>query len=123
MALMLPVLVIIVLGIVGFSQVYGEYQTLTSATAAAARFEEICNGATVGDASTIGQNAAPNIDPPPTFTFLEQNTTDSEPYDAGCGIASGTAITVTGSATSVLVNLYGLSISVPLSSAVTVVEQ
>ncbi len=123
LALVLPIFVGLLLAVIGVGSFYGQRQTLIAATAAAARFESVCNAATTGDATTIGQSAMPNITPAPTFTYVLQGTSTAQPHAAGCAIASGTAITVTALAPNVTVKLYAFSISLPLTSSLTVVEQ
>ena len=56
-------------------------------------------------------------------TYVLQGTSTAQPHAAGCAIASGTAITVTALAPNVTVKLYAFSISLPLTSSLTVVEQ
>jgi Flp pilus assembly protein TadG len=122
-ALVLPVFMLLILAIIGIGNFYGKRQELVNAAAAAARFESICNGASSGDATTIGQASTPSITPAPTYTYFLQGTTTAEPHAAGCGIASGTAITVTATAASTVLSLIGFTLTLPLSTSLTVVEQ
>jgi Flp pilus assembly protein TadG len=122
-ALVLPVFMLLILGIIAVGNFYGKRQTLVNAAGAAARFESICNGATTGDATAVGQASTPNITPAPTFTYYLQGTSTAEPHAAGCTIPSGTAITVTASAPSVIVSFVGLTLTLPLTTTLTVVEQ
>jgi Flp pilus assembly protein TadG len=132
-ALVLPLILILALGIIRVGNFYSQYQTLTSATAEAARTEAICRTGNE-DASTVGQSAASRLSNV-TFTFFDVTTgttASTKPGSPGPGctdsattnhIASGDHIKVTGSAPNASINLGLFSITLPLSSSVTVIEE
>jgi Flp pilus assembly protein TadG len=121
-ALVLPVLMLVVLGIVGFGTALGRYQTLEDATTAAARFEATCRTQAAGDAATVGQTQASGIPGGANFTFNLYGTSTGVQHNFACNLTSGTKVTVTGTAQAFTVNLGFSSITVPLSSSVTVTE-
>ena len=119
-ALVLPVLLLVVLGIIRIGNVYGKYQTLTSATAQAARTEAICNTGTQ-DANTVGMTAATTV-PGASFTFTN-SAGAAVSHAPSCNIISGTSIKVSGSASADIVKFYGFTLAFPLGSSVTVIEE
>lgn len=121
-AIVLPFLMVIVLGIIRVGTFYSQYQTLTQATAQAARTEAICKTG-VQDANSVGVAAAGALNPVPTFTFVNTATSLSVSHAPSCAITSGTQIKVTGSSPNASINLYLFTITLPLSSSVTVIEE
>ena len=120
LALVLPILCVLVMGIVGFGIFFSKYQTLTAATSAAARFEATCRTQLPGrDASTVGETAAASLSNA-TFKFTYVSNGTPAPYGSLCNIPSGTKIKVVGQADPYLVNLGFYSYSFPLSSTVTI---
>jgi Flp pilus assembly protein TadG len=121
-AVVIPFLVLLILGIVGFSDAYSRYETLVDATTAAARFEATCRTQALGDANSVGTSQANSIPGGATFNFNYYGTANSAPHAAACQITSGEKVTVTGTANTISLNLGLFSLSVPLSSSVTVTE-
>jgi Flp pilus assembly protein TadG len=129
-AIVIPVLVLLVTGIVVFSNLYRQHQTLVGATEAAARFEAICNGlqSSGATADSVGTAAATALSPAPTFTFDDLTTGSSNPPNTSpgtgykCGVNDGDQIKVTGSSTQTI-NLYIWSFTETLTHSVTITEQ
>jgi Flp pilus assembly protein TadG len=123
-ALVVPVLVLLVMGIVVFSNLYRDHNQLVGAVAAASRFEAICNGVTTAgaNATAVGTAAAGNLSPAPSFSFNDLTTGNPAASTSSCGIPEGHQIQVTGTSNQ-SVNLYVWNFSVPLSNSVTVTEQ
>ena len=69
LAIVLPILIMLVFGIIQFGRGYNAKIELTGAVREAAR--AIATGGSTGDAAAIVANAAPNLNPAPTVTVLE----------------------------------------------------
>jgi Flp pilus assembly protein TadG len=126
-ALVLPVLVLVVLGVIRIGNLYSQYQTIVSATSQGARTEAICRTGSQ-DALTVATAAAKTV-PSVSFSFTDASSGAAVSHAAGCATAPGATVTsgqqikVTGSATAQIVSLGVMSISVPISSTVTIVEE
>ena len=124
-AMVVPLFMLIVLGIVVFGNLYRDHQTVIGATAAAARFEAICNGIPASNpatATSVGQAAGGSLSPLPTFTFQDLTLGKTASSTSNCQIPSGDQIKVTGSA-SEDVNTFIWNFHLSLSSTTTVTEQ
>lgn len=124
-AMVIPLFMLIVLGIVVFGNLYRDHQTVVGATSAAARFEAICNGIPASNTSTatsVGQAAGGSLNPLPTFTFQDVTLGQAAASTSNCQIPSGDQIKVTGS-TNENVNTYIWNLHLTLSSTTTVTEQ
>ncbi len=121
LALVLPFLLVIILGIVGFGVYFEKYQSVTSAVRVAARQASICSGlpATAQKPSVAGNSAYGGT---LTWTFTP---TTMHPDNTPCtDVVEGSLITVKGSTSSAFsLNLGFFSLSIPLSSTEQVVEQ
>jgi Flp pilus assembly protein TadG len=121
-AIVIPFLVLLILGIVGFGTAYSRYQTLVDATTAAARFEATCRTQTTGDAQSVGTTQAGSIPGGATFTFDYAGTSNTASDVHACSITSGDQVTVTGAANTLTVNVGLFTVTLPLSDSVTVTE-